>query len=450
MPNFIVVAFYTEKTPYEEEVKGLQKTCAEHGVHCHTKGYKNRGKWVRNAAIKPHFIRQMMEQHPGKAIVYLDADARLRQYPALFDTLDADIAVHFRNRGGNKELLSGTIFIKDTPGTHQLLRAWEEEQEKCPDEWDQRVLARLLSRWEAPLRVVDLPATYCQIFDTMKDVGIPVIEHLQASRRFKQLVEHTPLFRFPTVYGGCRIRQHSSTGEYWIVRPHREAEKFLDEHACRVPGQLKWVPKFLSDRRIGELHSKFTDKVCQIVGKGPSLDFLRKEHFTDGPIIALNEAIHAVEELQLDNDIHALQQDAKLRATCLPKRSPIFVETKAANYYGDIESAFLFQNSSLGLNPNSLSVTAAIAIAKTLGTSGFRLLCFDACVNQQTTYAKRIGYKSTWGGLPERFFGHRAKILGQAHPLNVEWVIPEALAGEASDKSLPLSDNQIGHRGTSH
>jgi hypothetical protein len=438
MPNFVVVAFYTIATPYEEEIKGLKRTCDEHGVHCHMKGYENRGKWVRNAAIKPHFIRQMMEQHPGKSIVYLDADARMRKYPDLFDTLDADIGVYWRNRGGRRELLSGTIFLKDTPATHKLMRAWEEAQAERPDEWDQRVLSRVLDKWKEPLKIAELPPTYCQIFDTMRDVGIPVIEHLQASRRFKRLVENRPskgLVQMPTVYANCKIRQHRSTGEYWIVRPHRLAEKFLDEHCHRVPGQLKWTSRFISDHRIDELHPVFMGKVCHIVGKGPSLDHLRSEHFHSGPVIALNEAIHAVEELQLKNATHALQQDAKLRATCLPKRSPIFVETKAANYYGNVENAYLFQNAALGLNPSSLSVTAAILIAKTLGATSFRLLCFDACVNQKTTYAKRIGYKSTWGGSPERFHKHRSKILRRAKPLDVEWVIPEALAVEADDRS---------------
>jgi hypothetical protein len=32
------------------------------------------------------------------------------------------------------------------------------------------------------VKVVDLPPTYCQIFDLMADAGEPQIEHFQASR----------------------------------------------------------------------------------------------------------------------------------------------------------------------------------------------------------------------------------------------------------------------------
>jgi hypothetical protein len=261
-----------------------------------------------------------------------------------------------------------------------------------------------------------------------------VIEHLQASRRFKHLVEHEPVQRMPKLIGGCRIRQHTMTGEYWIVRSNKTAIAFLDEYCIRVGRQLRWIPKFASNHQIDELRPQFEGKVCHIVGKGPSLDFLRTEHFTDGPIIALNEAIYAVEELELQNT-YCLQQDEKLRATCLPKRSPIFVSTKAANYYRNVEDAYLFQNIAIGLKPHALSVSAAITIARMLGAKKFKLLCFDACINKNTSYAKRIKYASTRGGSPDRFHSHRAKILKRAHPLQIQWIIPEALAVEAAGRS---------------
>ena len=437
MPNFIVVAFYTKQTPYAEEVKGLQRTCDEHGIHCHIKGYRNRGKWVKNAAIKPEFLLDMMDIHPDKNIVYIDADARIKRYPELFDTMNADVGVHWRKRGGGRqELLSGTIFL--SPAAKPLVRAWAEAQQLVPEKWDQHVLEEVLKRWPHPLKVVDLPPTYCQIFDSMKDSGQPVIEHLQASRRFKKLVEkgQNGLLRMPTVIDNARIRLDVHTGSYWLVRPNRHAEKWLDENCDRVPGELRWTTKFNTDNRVDEFRPAFNGKVCSIVGKGPSLDYLRKEHFNpDDPIIALNEAIRVVESLELTNDVFGLQQDAKLRATCLPKRAPIFVETKAANYYGIHERAYIFQNSELGLSRSALSVSAAVMLAKLLGARGFKLYCFDACVNKQLTYAKCIGYKSTWGGAPNRFLGHRGKIEKRTGDAPIEWVIPEALASEAVDRS---------------
>lgn len=429
-PNFKVVGFYTKCTPYAEEIIGLQRTCEQFGIKHITRGYRNRKKWEYNCAIKPEFLLTVLTSNRGKRLVYLDADARIKKAPVLFNTIDADIAIHFR-RGTS--LLSGTIFFKCNPKVKQLFEAWVAEQIRCPDEWDQKVLARVLKRWDGKLE--KLPASYCQIFDSMKHHGEPVIEHLQASRRFKKLVEGT-VWRVPPVIHGAKVRISSADGSYWIPNPNKQAEAYLDEHCIRLGRKLRWIPRIISDKNIDDLRPYFIDKPCYIVGKGPSLDNLRAEHFDAGiPIIALNEAIHAVEELELDNPLYALQQDAKLRATCQPKRSPILVSTKAANYYAHTEDAYIFSNAELDLNPSALSVSAAIRIARRLGAQSFKLICFDACINKKTNYAKRIGYKSTWGGKPERFFTHRAKIIKHAHHAPIQWIIPEDPAEEAGDKS---------------
>lgn len=421
MPNFIVIGFYTADTPYEKEIKQLVRSCQAFGIHCHTESYTSRGSWVRNAAIKPEFILKMMESHPDKNIVYLDADARIKKYPKLFDTLDADIAIHFRN---GKELLSGTIFIGAK--AKSLIQAWAEAQQKQIDTWDQKVLAEVLKTWRKPIRIVRLPPTYCQIFDTMRNAGDPVIEHLQASRRYKQLVTIGTTRDIPHVLYNMKIRS-AVDGSYWISKRHKQVEAFMDANCIRFPGSLRWSPRYTTTNRFNDLKEIFKDQRCYIIGKGPSLDHLGVRHFpnTKAPIIAINEAIFKVESLELSNPIYALQQDAKLRSTCLPKRAPIFISMKAANYYAGYERVYIFQNTELGLHPNALSVSAAICLAKRLGSIEFELICFDACVNQRLGYARCITYKSTWGGAPKRFLTHRSKIMKHAQHTPVEWTIPE-------------------------
>jgi hypothetical protein len=423
LPSFIAAGFYTKKTPYDQEIIGLKRSCTAFGIHCHIKGYDNRGAWVKNAAIKPEFLLEMMDLHPNKKIVYLDADARVKQYPKLFDTLDADIAVHYRH---GRELLSGTIFLSPNERTKRLLHAWVEQQKKEPEVWDQRVLEKLLAGWKHPLKVARLPAAYCQIFDTMKQHGDPIIEHMQASRRYKQLVTLGQTYQVPAVLHGAKVRLSTADGSYWLARPNQKAEQFLDKNCIRVPGTLRWMPRFTSNNRFEELKQYFSKQKCYIVGKGPSLDHLSAEHFQDGPVIALNEAIFKVEALGLKNKTYGLQQDAKLRASCLPKHSPILVSMKAANYYARAENVYIFQNIELGLNPNALSVSAAICLAKQLGAVALELLCFDACVNRELTYAKCIPYDSTWGGAPKRFLTHRAKIVKRAQGTPITWTIPRA------------------------
>lgn len=436
MPDFTVIAFYTKDTPYEKEAQELIRNCQSFGIPIETVGYPNTGSWVRNAALKSIFISSMMEKHPrGARLVYLDVDARIRQYPELFDTLQADIGVHYRKkRSSRSELLSGTIYIRNTKYTHSLVKAWIKKQSENPDTWDQRILQATLE--ETPnIRRANLPATYTQIFDSMRLEGKPVIEHMQASRRYRDVVQNLGYQDpdIPDVIGRSRVRR-GDDGTYYLIRPDPAAEKFLDENCIRKRNELRWYPKIYAEADTQALHKYFCGKTCYIVGKGPSLDHLRAEHFGPGPVIALNEAVHTVEALGLSNQVMCLQQDAKLKDTCKPKRGgKMLVSIKAANFYAAYPGLYIFDSRRYGLSLNSLSVSAAIRIALSLDAKKFTLLCFDASVSQTLGYAKAISYDSTWGGNPKRFLSHRAKILRNLGACPVEWVIPQSLDSSVAD-----------------
>ena len=416
--SYTIVAFYTEHTPYAMEIKGLMQSCATYGIPIITKGYKSRGSWVQNAAIKPEFLLWALENVGGR-LVYLDADARLRAKPILFERLDTPLAVHYR-RG---ELLTGTIFFDAR--AKATLEQWLALQQQHPTTWDQKVLAQVVGSKATPL-----PPEYCQIFDTMSHHGSPIIEHMQASRRFKKLVNEQQVDSIPNILHGTRIRRHAD-GSYWLAKKDKRVESYLDRECVRVPGVLRWLRRL--ENRIAVFRDSFQSRECYIVGKGPSLDALVSSVFEPNlPIIALNEAIHVVESLNLPNPTFALQQDAKLRDSCKPKRSPIFVATKAANYYPD---GYIFENTQMGLSFTALSVSAAMTIAKLLGCVGFRMVSFDACVSGVVGYSKTIPYANTWGGPPKRFLSHKAKILLSAAELPISWITPGDHAEACSDKS---------------
>lgn len=434
MPNFMVIAFYTLDTPYQLECAELIESCEEYGVPIETQGYPSTGSWVRNAALKSIFISAMMEKYNDmERLVYIDVDARLRKYPVLFETFEGDLGVHYRNRGnGSKELLSGTIFIRNNERTHDLIKAWIQHQNRNPNAWDQRTLQKVVDRDAKRLgvNVVDLPATYCQIFDSMRGVGQPVIEHMQASRRYKHIIQeaHRTEPRIPESMGRVRIRR-GHDGTYYLTRKDKVAEKYLDKNCIRIRNELRWFPRVIAEADVRTLKALFYGKTCQIVGKGPSLDYLRAEHFGEGPIIALNESIHTVEGLGLSNSTFCLQQDAKLKDTCWPQHgAKMLVSIKAANFYANKEGVYIFDSRRYGLSLNSLSVSAAIRIAISLEAESFALLCFDASVNKTLGYAKLIGYDSTWGGQPDRFLSHRAKIEKRLAGHHADWIIPEAIA----------------------
>lgn len=123
----------------------------------------------------------MRREHPGRPIVWLDADARVRRPPSLFDSLDCDVAAHWKD---GEELLSGTLYIGANDTATELLQEWLTDCQSNPGEWDQRCLQAVLNS-SRRFRIQTLPADYTAIFDAgMSDH--PVIEHLQASRRLKR------------------------------------------------------------------------------------------------------------------------------------------------------------------------------------------------------------------------------------------------------------------------
>jgi hypothetical protein len=183
-PRFVVVSFYTKDTDYEQEARKLIETLEQFGVKHDVQPVENRKDWVLNTQQKPAFIKAMLQKH-GCPVVWLDADARLAAYPELFHGLgDVDFAAHFRD---GKELLSGTMFINNTPTAFGMLDDWISCNTKNPKVPDQKTLANVIFKI-ANIRIAVLPASYCKIFDLMKSVPNQVVLHTQASRRLKVAV----------------------------------------------------------------------------------------------------------------------------------------------------------------------------------------------------------------------------------------------------------------------
>ena len=123
-----------------------------------------------------------------KALVYVDSDARFRKFPILFYEYaesEIEFAVHYRK---GLELLSGTIYMKRTHLTYDILKTWESVANNNPTKWDQKVLQSIMPRYQKEKYIGELPMEYCKIFDAVDMNCDPVIEHLQASRKMKPLI----------------------------------------------------------------------------------------------------------------------------------------------------------------------------------------------------------------------------------------------------------------------
>lgn len=180
---FTVISHVTLNTPYEQEVKGLVESLKLFKIPYFIYYVKDLGNWRKNLDYKQTCIASALIKYPDSDIVYLDADARVRKFPKLFNVIQADLGVHYKD---GWELLNGTMFIKNNLAAREFITKWcSAEQDHTV--LDQKVLQRLLES-DPHISVFELPASYTQIFDSMQHHGEPVIEHMQASRRFKRVI----------------------------------------------------------------------------------------------------------------------------------------------------------------------------------------------------------------------------------------------------------------------
>jgi hypothetical protein len=186
MPLPVAVAYFTRETDYAEAIQFLVASLKRRSMCFAVHSIPDLGDWYANTHYKADFLLGMI-MRLKRPLLYLDADSIVHQEPSLLNDLDADIAVHYRRGASDapKELLSGTIYLKPTPTTCEVLRRWININTARPNVWDQ-VNLQLAVQYTMGLRVVQLPPEYTFIFDLMRQEfpdARPVIEHFQASRR---------------------------------------------------------------------------------------------------------------------------------------------------------------------------------------------------------------------------------------------------------------------------
>jgi hypothetical protein len=199
--DYKIISFYTGH--YQWDAEQLMKSMNKLDMKNYEVDYKDRlGDWVRNTQIKAPFILEKLKQN--NAVVWTDADSRIRQVPTLFDNINTDIAVFYMPRkhvdrfvlpehaciqNVNEYLQSGTMYFKNNERVVKLLERWIELNEEDPTQWDQWTLQKAIS--ESDVTVTHLPPEYVYIAGDNSRIYLntkPVIEHLQASRRFKDKI----------------------------------------------------------------------------------------------------------------------------------------------------------------------------------------------------------------------------------------------------------------------
>lgn len=76
--TFIVCCFYTES--YLTHALALKKSLDYFDLNYYFKQVEDAGYWEANTRIKPHFILECLQKFPDRNILYLDADALVKNH----------------------------------------------------------------------------------------------------------------------------------------------------------------------------------------------------------------------------------------------------------------------------------------------------------------------------------------------------------------------------------
>lgn len=266
----IIVGFYTKNTGYEKEIERLKLSLKKFSFECDIEVIESLGEWQKNVKYKARLMRKMLDKHPGENILYLDSDSVVHRYPSLFADIDADIAVHYIDRGGGQiQLNAAVIYAANNQKTKKLLEEWIKRNEADAPTWDQEILQNLLEESKGRIKVFNLPPEYCKIYDSGIMIENPVIEQYQASRRFKY-----------------EVNTNSSIFEV----EEKEKKKYTDAWRCKAE-----TPSINSKRVVH--YVKRLDKQWKMIdlgcGDGAAVKALRKLGFD---IVGVDITLEAIGE----------------------------------------------------------------------------------------------------------------------------------------------------------
>jgi hypothetical protein len=193
MKRPIIISFYTPN--YREFADNLKRSVKKFEFDFTIPGIQPIGKhWINNVYWRANFIQTMLNKYQHD-LVWIDADAEMKAYPFLFDNFEGDFGAHFyqwpkseRCPNGVMEVLGGTMYFAYNDRVMDLVNEWVKlNTEKPLQPRSQWVLQMALKNWSG--NIVNFPPSYCYINRFMSGKCNPVIEHYQASGKFRKADE---------------------------------------------------------------------------------------------------------------------------------------------------------------------------------------------------------------------------------------------------------------------
>ena len=204
--SYCVCAFYTGN--YLPQILTLKASVEALGINHYFKRYEPRGGWEANTRIKAAFVDHALKRLPKHDVVYLDADAVVRQPLRLFEAPHADVIMLFDHRRVKKlnvlRIAAGTLLVRNTNGGRAFATRWAAEAAKAgPLDLDEDLIYRMFPHLEGTTFSV-LPKPYSKIFDAPGNDA--VVEHFQASRgQFKVRKAMRRTRQIATIVGGVAV-----------------------------------------------------------------------------------------------------------------------------------------------------------------------------------------------------------------------------------------------------
>lgn len=182
----LYISFYTPR--YAATAAGLIESLDRHRLDYRVVAVPEFESWQVATRYKPELIRETMAV-TSRPLIWIDADARVVQYPTLLDELPADTLAMHTIHG---QAAAGLVYFGNTPSIKRLVDNWIVQAILRPtsEHGDQDCLADALAAWGA---YHELPPEYCWIDDgnggdiseTLHGKREPVIVQRQASRRLR-------------------------------------------------------------------------------------------------------------------------------------------------------------------------------------------------------------------------------------------------------------------------
>lgn len=128
-------------------------------------------------------------------------------------------------------------------------------------------------------------------------------------------------------------------------------------------------------------------QTAHVIGRGPSLQYLRDYHFinSNGPIIAVNYAILHIRKLNLSNTIYTLQKDDGQVRPIRSENLIVHELEPSIDAWTDYQPRYTFNNEKdFGISWNEFSTLTCIELARVMGCDKIRYISCDADVNGDT------------------------------------------------------------------